>query len=214
MRRIFHLLNFIFFTISHHSLHAQNYKGFKIIAVDVNSIINPKNCNNQLSSNDLLTTKQRCFQTVKSQIIAEPNFKFVVVYLFDLPDSNAHFYRIYTAKDKSLINDSISDFRDMEVMNILDNDSRVNNLLIKLNSWGFDLSSMPKVDVSFYFGCGINQLETIQVDYINRLLVLSGLIDKSTLKIKNNVNITLNINQGSNQKIYKNESYNYEIKTF
>jgi hypothetical protein len=214
MRRIFRLTFVICFVISYHSLQAQNYKATKIISIDVNSIINPKNCNNQLTSINLLTTRQRCFEAVKSQILAEPNIKFIVVYLFDLPDSNAHFYREFAAQDKAFINDSVSDFRNMEVMNILDNDSRVHNLLLKLDAWGFNLSSMPKVDVTFYFGCGINQSETIQVDYINRLLVLSGLIDKSTLKTKNDVKITLNLNQGNNQNVSKNETYNYEIKTF
>jgi len=199
---------------NNHMLMAQVSEINNIILIDVNTIINPKNCNEVVSDKLLLTTENRCFQDIKKLINREPNEDFMVVYLFDNADGQTHFYRIFRASDAEYIKDSLNDYRKIPTYNFLDYSVRATNLLEQINTWGTDLQGLSKANIHYFSGCDSFAAKDIEFDYINRIIRLTGLIDKNTLKLKSTHKFVLHYNGGTNQSKRKNDLYEYVTTSF
>jgi hypothetical protein len=185
-----------------------------IIFIDVNSLVNPRNCNSELSDQQIRTSSQRCISEIRKIILQKPNEIFLIVYLND-NENKSHFYRECSAKNgEKYFKDSLANFKNISSSNIEDNSKRINNLILKLNDWDIDISSFSKLNLLFFVGCDVNQAENIKIDYVYRFLKLTGLIEIENLKIRSGIKSTLYINNGNNKFFKEEKLFNYETKSF
>jgi hypothetical protein len=193
---------------------AQTSKYSNIVFIDVNSLVNPKNCNSELNDQIIRTSSQRCIAEIRKLILQKPGEMFLIIYLND-NENKSHFYRECSAKNgEKYFKDSLINFKNISSSNIEDNSKRINNLILKLYDWNVDFSNFSKLNMLFFVGCDIHRAENIKTDYIYRFLKLVGLVDFNSLKIKSGFNTTLYINNGNNKFFNEEKQFNYETKSF
>jgi hypothetical protein len=197
-----------------HILSGQSSSTKNLIFIDVNSIINPKNCNEVLSDKMLLSTESRCFGEIKNTINQKPSEDFMVIYLFDNAEGQSHFFRIFRASDQESIADSLFDYRKLPTYNFLDYNVRAINLLEQLYAWDMDIRELQNTDLHFYSGCDSFVAKDIEFDYINRIIRLAGLIEENTLQLFPTHKFFLHYNGGTNQPKRKNDLYKYVTTSF
>ncbi len=179
------------------------------IFIDVNSMVSPKNFNEILSNDQLLSTQKRCRQKIENIIKTKRGENFTVIYIHDLPEGSVYYRRVFNSENPQYMKDSLFDFRQISTGLFSVYDLRVVRLLDQLINWGIEITQAQKLTLSFVIGGDIYKSKDFQNQYLNLFVQFLGLIDENSLKLKELCQINVFYNGVNVNKYEKNENNQY-----
>jgi hypothetical protein len=179
------------------------------IFIDVNSMVSPKNFNEILSNDQLLSTQKRCRQKIENIIKTKRGENFTVIYIHDLLEESVYYRRIFNSDNPQYMKDSLFDFRQLSTGLFSDYHIRVIRLMDQLISWGIEISPSLSFSMNFFTGGDIYESKRLQSQYLNRFVQFSGLVDGQSLKLNNFCKINVFYNCINVNKYDKSEISQY-----
>ena len=179
------------------------------IFIDVNSMVSPKNFNEILSNDQLLSTQKRCRQKIENIIKTKRGENFTVIYIHDLPEGSVYYRRVFNSENPQYMKDSLFDFRQISTGLFSVYDLRVVRLLDQLINWGIEITQAQKLTLSFVIGGDIYKSKDFQNQYLNLFVQFLGLIDEHSLKLKELCQINVFYNGVNVNKYEKNKNNQY-----
>jgi len=207
--RLFHFfIAQLLFLVPCRLLKGQELVSNNYIFIDVNSMISPKNFNEILTNDQLLSTQKRCRQSIQNIIQTRRGENFTIIYIHDLTEGSIYYRRVFNSKNPQYIKDSLLDFRQIPTGFFSDYHLRVVRLLDQLIYWGIDMTHAEKLSLNFMTGGDIYECKRMQNQYLSRFVQFLGLIDENSLKLNElcQINIFFNcINVNKYEKIEIND---------
>jgi hypothetical protein len=213
-RMKYRILIVIFFLFLNQIAIGQEIKCNNFIFIDANSLISPKNYNEILTNDELLSTQKRCAKMMRTLIQNKPSENFIVVYIFDLSEGSKYFHRVFNSNNSKLIQDSLMDFRQIATGTFSDYHIRVVRLLEQLEYLEINCKSPKLVNLHFFTGGDLFESRRLEGQYLTRFVQFLGIVDERELQIRENYNINLYFNSSKNNQNKKNEIYNYETISY
>lgn len=199
-------ITLFFLLVPCHFLKGQEFGCNNYIFIDVNSIVSPKNFNEILTNDQLLSTQKRCRQKIENLIKTRRGENFTVIYIHDLPEGSVYYRRVFNSENPQDIKDSLLDFRQISTGLFSVYDLRVVRLLNQLINWGIEITQVQKLSLNFIIGGDIYKSKDFQNQYLHLFVQFSGLIDENSLKLSELCQINIFYNGVNANKYEKNEN--------
>ena len=172
-------------------------------------MVSPKNFNEILSNDQLLSTQKRCRQKIENIIKTRQGENFTVIYIHDLSEGSVYYSRIFNSENPQYMKDSLFDFRQLSTGLFSDYHIRVIRLIDQLISWGIEISPSRSFSMDFFTGGDEYESKRLQSQYLNRFVQFSGLIDGQSLKLNDFCKINVFYNCINVNKYEKSEISQY-----